>query len=161
MDGDNHSIHSTSSRKPSSRILLDSDDIPRNLSSSKLLDESAQALKSPTFPTTPSSMTSSITANNDSSKKNKSYRKSLKQQLQQQQQKSSSSEMSPHATAKAFTRLVARSRAFFYIGNYIHDIYSWKKPVHSIFFCLFWICSCKIPVRGEGKKNTSANSHSF
>jgi hypothetical protein len=68
---------------------------------------------------------------------NKSHRKSLKQQLQHE------GSMSPHATAKAFTRLVARSRAFFYIGKIVHDIYSWKQKSYSLLVCLFWILSCK------------------
>lgn len=70
-------------------------------------------------------------------KLNKSHRKSLKQQLQHE------GSMSPHATAKTFTRLVARSRAFFYIGKLVHDIYSWKRTSCSLLVCLFWISSCK------------------
>ncbi|KAI7891014.1 uncharacterized protein EV154DRAFT_233627 [Mucor mucedo] len=67
---------------------------------------------------------------------NKAHRKSLKQQLQHE------GSMSPHATAKAFTRLVARSRAFFYIGKLVHDIYSWKQRSYSLLACLFWISTC-------------------
>jgi hypothetical protein len=122
---DNNSINSSNSRKPR---LLDNNDLPRSVSSSKLLDESV--LKSPTF---------SGTKNN-----NKAYRKSLKQQLQHQQQQHGDVIMSPHATAKAFTRLVARSRAFFYIGKFIHDIYSWKNNNSSLFICLLWMCSCRV-----------------
>lgn len=91
----------------------------RSQSSSKLLEDAL--LKSPT------------------SNKNKAFRKSLKHQLQQHNESS----MSPHATAKAFTRLVARSKAFFYVAKFIYDIYSWKNKLFSILVCIFWIATCK------------------
>ncbi|KAI8382317.1 hypothetical protein BD560DRAFT_420904 [Blakeslea trispora] len=72
---------------------------------------------------------------------NTSYRKSLQHQLQSLKL-SSTDTMSPHATAKAFTRLVARSKAFFYLGASIYDIYSWKNKTHSLLACLLWISIC-------------------
>ncbi|CAO3654567.1 unnamed protein product [Mucor hiemalis] len=136
---DNKSTHSNSSRKHPKML----EDLPRTSSSSKLLDESV--LKSPTFST---GSTSGPPPNNDLRSKaslNKAYRKSLKQKLQQHSNGNGHSNditMSPHATAKAFTRLVARSKAFFYIGKSIHDIYSWKNNAYSLLVCLFWVCSC-------------------
>lgn len=138
---DNKSTHSNSSRKHPKML----EDLPRTSSSSKLLDESV--LKSPTFST---GSTSGPPPNNDLRSKaslNKAYRKSLKQKLQQHSNGNGHSNditMSPHATAKAFTRLVARSKAFFYIGKSIHDIYSWKNNAYSLLVCLFWVCSCKM-----------------
>ncbi|KAI8375621.1 hypothetical protein EDC96DRAFT_495953 [Choanephora cucurbitarum] len=72
---------------------------------------------------------------------NTSYRKSLQHQLQSLKL-SSTDTMSPHATAKAFTRLVARSKAFFYVGSFIYDVYSWKNKIHSMLVCLLWISIC-------------------
>lgn len=122
LDDTNSSTHSSSARKPRK---LDTSDLNRSQSSSKLLEDAL--LKSPT--------TTATTATN----KNKAFRKSLKHQLQQHNESS----MSPHATAKAFTRLVARSKAFFYVAKFIYDIYSWKNKLFSILVCLFWIATCK------------------
>ncbi|KAI9248459.1 hypothetical protein EDC94DRAFT_349360 [Helicostylum pulchrum] len=121
LDDTNSSTHSSSARKPRK---LDTSDLNRSQSSSKLLEDAL--LKSPT--------TTATTATN----KNKAFRKSLKHQLQQHNESS----MSPHATAKAFTRLVARSKAFFYVAKFIYDIYSWKNKLFSILVCLFWIATC-------------------
>lgn len=75
---------------------------------------------------------------------NKTYRKSLKNQLQKQQQQMSDIELvSPHATAKAFTRLVARSSAFFYLAESIQSIYNWNNKLYSTLTCLLWIFTCK------------------
>ncbi|KAI8976905.1 hypothetical protein BDB01DRAFT_764259 [Pilobolus umbonatus] len=76
---------------------------------------------------------------------NKSYRKSLQKQLQSklyipEQQNL----MSPNATAKAFTRLVARSKAFFYLTQKMDDIYNWNTPM-SIVICIQWITLCLFP----------------
>ncbi|KAG2229219.1 hypothetical protein INT48_001887 [Thamnidium elegans] len=124
LDDTNSSTHS-STRKPRK---LDTSDLTRSHSSSKLLEDAL--LKSPTTTTT--------------SNKNKAFRKSLKHQLQQH----NDSNMSPHATAKAFTRLVARSKAFFYVAKFIYDIYSWKNKFFSVLVCLFWMATCLIYVCG-------------
>ncbi|KAI8991738.1 hypothetical protein BDF20DRAFT_846156 [Mycotypha africana] len=87
---------------------------------------------------------------------NKAYRITLKQQLQKQQQKSSALRstmsnnnnnkeeeiLSPRATAKLFTRLVARSKVFFFLMHSIRDIYMWKNKQKSTFICIIWICLC-------------------
>lgn len=144
---DDNNSNTSSSRKNrtlATDILPPPNSLTRSLSSSKI----EEPLKSPTF--------SGTTYNNGNSNDqllgsqrskttlNKSYRKSIKQQLQKQQvQKNSDVDLlSPHATAKAFTRLVARSKAFFYIGKSVHDVYNWKNKTSSILVCLFWICSC-------------------
>lgn len=143
---DDNNSNTSSSRKHrtlSSDILPPPNSLTRSLSSSKI----EEPLKSPTFSGTTYNGTSNdqlLGSQRSKTTLNKSYRKSIKQQLQKQQlQKSSDVDLlSPHATAKAFTRLVARSRAFFYIGRSIHDVYNWKNRTNSVLVSLFWICSC-------------------
>jgi hypothetical protein len=144
VDRYNEDANSTSStsRKPRTSDIIPPNSLTRTLSSSKLVDE---PMKSPTFSGTSNSNEQLLGNTHQRSKStlNKSYRKSLKQQLQKHQlSKSDMDLMSPHATAKAFTRLVARSKAFFYIGKSIHDIYSWKNKMYSMVVCLFWVCTC-------------------
>ncbi|CAO3668423.1 unnamed protein product [Rhizopus microsporus] len=119
LDDDTGSI----GRKPRSTSNM-YDDMPPSRSM-KNLDES---LKSPT-----------LLSNN------RSYRKSLKQYLQKTNTLGDTDDMSPQATAKAFTRLVARSRAFFYLAEFVYDIYCWKNSLHSLFVALFWISTCIYP----------------
>ncbi|CAO3702278.1 unnamed protein product [Rhizopus stolonifer] len=76
---------------------------------------------------------------------NKSYRKSLKQQLVKSKAYIDLDSVNPQATAKAFTRLVARSSAFFYLTRLLNDIYCWKNTYSSLFICLFWISICIYP----------------
>lgn len=144
FDRYNEDTNSTSSTSRKHRVsdIIPANSLSRTLSSSKLIDE---PVKSPTFSGTNSNSEQLLGNTHQRSKStlNKSYRKSLKQQLQKQQlSKSETDLMSPHATAKAFTRLVARSKAFFYIGKSMHDIYSWKNKTYSALVCLFWISTC-------------------
>ncbi|KAI8643411.1 hypothetical protein BD408DRAFT_414868 [Parasitella parasitica] len=143
-DDNNSNASSSRKRKTSDIILPPPSSLTRSLSSSKI----EEPLKSPSF--------SGTTFNNGSNSEqllgsqrnkttlNKSYRKSIKQQLQKHQliKNSDLDLLSPNATAKAFTRLVARSKAFFYIGMSIYDVYSWKNRANSTLVSLFWICSC-------------------
>jgi hypothetical protein len=144
LDRYNEDTNSTSSasRKHRASDIIPPNSLSRTLSSSKLVDE---PIKSPTFSGASNNSEQLLGNTHQRSKStlNKSYRKSLKHQLQKQQlSKSEMDLMSPHATAKAFTRLVARSKAFFYIGKSIHNIYSWKNKMYSSLVCLFWICTC-------------------
>ncbi|KAI8067834.1 integral peroxisomal membrane peroxin-domain-containing protein [Gongronella butleri] len=66
----------------------------------------------------------------------KAYRKALKHAIQDAN--AAQLQMSPHQTAKTFTRLVARSRAFFHMCLYFHNIYTWRDPVKSCTWIVVW-----------------------
>jgi hypothetical protein len=127
--------------------ILNSSNNNQNISSSP----NEEALRSPTFSGTASIASEILSNNRPKHSLNKSYRKSLKQQLQTKHMPPSGSSsndlMSPHATAKAFTRLVARSRAFFNVRHVFYDIYQWKKNVHSVFVCFIWTSLCKLIIK--------------
>ncbi|KAI9281197.1 hypothetical protein BY458DRAFT_499870 [Sporodiniella umbellata] len=76
---------------------------------------------------------------------NKAYRKSLKQQLQKSKAYIDMDAVSPQATAKAFTRLVARSRAFFSLVTLFNEIYYWKSALRSLSICFLWTSICLYP----------------
>lgn len=85
----------------------------------------------------------------------KAYRKSLKHHVQNtivaagqqplnlKTQDTLASPLSPHITAKAFTRVVARSRFFFNLSQRIYDVYSWQYPPVSAAWVILWVLSCK------------------
>ncbi|KAI8332856.1 integral peroxisomal membrane peroxin-domain-containing protein, partial [Chlamydoabsidia padenii] len=84
----------------------------------------------------------------------KAFRKALKQRLSyppQQQQPSGDSSvksnpmMTPQQMAKTFTRLIARSRAFFHLVHYFYDVYNWKSPVISLTYIGIWTLLCIYP----------------
>ncbi|CAO3596194.1 unnamed protein product [Absidia cylindrospora] len=91
----------------------------------------------------------------------KAYRKALKQQIQHsihsQLPPPSSSlpgekndgtltmTMTPQQMAKTFTRLVARSRAFFHLSRYFYDVYDWKSPTKSLIYVSLWTLLCLYP----------------
>ncbi|KAI8089000.1 integral peroxisomal membrane peroxin-domain-containing protein [Halteromyces radiatus] len=104
-----------------------------------------EALKSPTYSSTPI----------DSSQRApvKAYRKALKQQVQHSLLSSSlpgeandGSMMTPQQTAKTFTRLVARSRAFSHLSRYFYDIYDWKSSTKSLTYVILWSLLCLYPM---------------
>ncbi|KAI9302304.1 integral peroxisomal membrane peroxin-domain-containing protein [Cunninghamella echinulata] len=99
----------------------------------------------------------------------KAYRKALKQQLQQYSSSSTSPSssfhtlssnnnaipgetsegkamMTPQQTAKTFTRLVARSRAFFHLTRYFYDVYNWKSTTKSLIYVSLWTLFCLYPM---------------
>ncbi|ORY94157.1 integral peroxisomal membrane peroxin-domain-containing protein [Syncephalastrum racemosum] len=84
----------------------------------------------------------------------KAYRKSLKYHVQntivaagQQPALNIKTQdiLSPQTTAKAFTRVVARSRFFFNLSQRIYDVYSWQCPPISAAWVLLWILCCLYP----------------
>ncbi|KAG0166664.1 hypothetical protein DFQ28_000854 [Apophysomyces sp. BC1034] len=88
----------------------------------------------------------------------KAYRKSFKQHVQNtilatasmasaiESPPTSDAVLSPHTTAKAFSRLVARSRGLFYITTTCYDIYAWRYPPLSILCVAGWIVQCLYPL---------------
>jgi hypothetical protein len=81
----------------------------------------------------------------------KTYRKVLKQHIQHSLPPTVPGEtgdtlvmtMTPQQMAKAFTRLVARSRAFFHLSRYFYDVYDWKSPSKSLIYVGLWTLLCK------------------
>jgi hypothetical protein len=83
----------------------------------------------------------------------KAFRRQLKQQLDRsiQSQGSESNDkgmvmtltMTPQQMAKTFTRLIARSRAFFHLVHYFHDVYNWKSSSKSLTYLGLWTLLCK------------------
>lgn len=81
----------------------------------------------------------------------KTYRKVLKQHIQHSLPPTVPGEtgdtlvmtMTPQQMAKAFTRLVARSRAFFHLSRYFYDVYDWKSPSKSLIYVGLWTSLCK------------------
>ncbi|ORZ18037.1 integral peroxisomal membrane peroxin-domain-containing protein [Absidia repens] len=90
----------------------------------------------------------------------KGYRKALKQHIQHSIHPlplSSSSysgnshstivkmTMTPQQMAKTFTRLIARSHAFFHLVQYFYDVYEWRSPIKSTIYVILWVLLCLYP----------------
>lgn len=83
----------------------------------------------------------------------KAYRKSLKHHVQNSllaaaggvngTAAGTEATVSPQTMAKAFTRVVARSRMFFYATHHAYDIYNWEHQPRSAVFVALWIAICK------------------
>ncbi|KAI7903322.1 uncharacterized protein BX663DRAFT_508218 [Cokeromyces recurvatus] len=132
-DSEAESVVSKYSQRNSLERFNSTSSIEDSRSRKKSIEE---PVKSPIFSNTTKELSRTL--------KIESYRKSLKQRLQKNNN-SDMIEISPHSTAKVFTRFVARSRAFFWIGQWWYDIYNWKNKWHSFIVCIIWVCSCLYP----------------
>lgn len=87
----------------------------------------------------------------------KAYRKSIKQHVQNTIMSAvpmtssiqANGVLSPQSTAKAFTRVVARSRAFFNLSHWIYKVYAWQHIPTSCLCVIIWVVLCK---SGKGDK---------
>ncbi|ORX59793.1 hypothetical protein DM01DRAFT_1405272 [Hesseltinella vesiculosa] len=73
----------------------------------------------------------------------KAYRKALKQSIAHHDP--ANLPTTPHQMAKTFSRLVARSRAFFHLAQYFHNIYTWQDPIKSCTWIVVWTLLCLWP----------------
>ena len=111
------------------------------------------ALRSPTF-----SGAGSVTSNHHHHQPTpslngsvKAYRKSIKQHVQNtimaavpmSSSIQANGVLNPQSTAKAFTRVVARSRAFFNLSHSIYKVYSWQHIPTSCLCVIAWVVLCK------------------
>ncbi|KAI8148147.1 hypothetical protein BJV82DRAFT_594759 [Fennellomyces sp. T-0311] len=114
---------------------------------------SDDVLRSPTFSTT---STNNLKPSPTLSSSVKAYRKSLKQHVQTTiitavpvsakiVSNNANGVLSPQNTAKAFARVVARSRAAFTVSQWIYDIYAWKHTLTSTSCVMAWIALCLYP----------------
>ncbi|KAI7880912.1 hypothetical protein K492DRAFT_71331 [Lichtheimia hyalospora FSU 10163] len=121
--------------------------------SSEMMDT---ALRSPTF-----SGAGSVTSNHHHHQPTpslngsvKAYRKSIKQHVQNtimaavpmSSSIQANGVLSPQSTAKAFTRVVARSRAFFNLSHSIYKVYSWQHIPTSCLCVIAWVVLCLYPM---------------